>query len=322
MQAIRDFFVARGFLEVQTPSLTMHPGMEPYLDPFETKIFNDKGRFVDVGLITSPEYSLKKLLSVGFEKIFEIAKVYRNRESFEGTHNAEFFMLEWYRRGADYKDIMDDIDELLVKVSEDKLGKGGSRAFASLPPKAERIKVRDIFLEKTGIDLDKVSAADELIAAGRGASFEMKEGERFEDAFFRIFLSTVEPSLKDYKNPIILYEYPIELASLAKAAENPRYAERFELYIKGVEIANAFSELTDIGEQQRRFAEEAELRKVLGKKVFPSDDELLSALSHIGKAGGIALGVDRLIMILLETEKIEDVLLFPTSELFGTTQLT
>lgn len=310
MQAIRGFFASRGFEEMFTPSLSAHPGMEPYLDPFETKIINGKGQAVSAGLITSPEYSLKKVLSAEFEKIFEIAKVWRNRESFEGVHNAEFFMLEWYRRNADYKDIMDDCDALLPEVSAGKFGK------------AERIKVRDIFLEKTGIDLDRVKDASGLISEGRSKGFEMKDKENFDDAFFRIFLSSVEPGLKNYKNPVILYEYPIELASLSRAAQNPRYAERFELYINGVEIANAFSELTDAEEQRRRFRDEAALRKNLGKAVYPVDEELLAAIPSLKRAGGIALGVDRLIMLILGAERLEDVTLFPTSELFDTTQLT
>ncbi len=304
---IREFFESRGFLEMSTPSLSAHPGMEPNLSPFETDLRDDRGRVLKAGLITSPEYSLKKILSAGFDKIFEIAKVYRNGEPYEGMHNAEFFMLEWYRRGADYVDIMDDADELLARMSENKFGK------------AERIRVRDIFLERSGIDLDTVKDASTLIEQGRNKGFEMKDKESFDDAFFRIFLATVEPSLKDYKNPVILYEYPIELASLARAAKNPRYAERFELYINGIEVANAFSELTDAGEQRRRFEDEAKIRSVLGKTVFPVDAELLEALKHIPKAAGIALGVDRLIMLLLGAKSVEEITLFPTSELFGTT---
>lgn len=311
IQTIRDFFVARGFLETQTPSLTAHPGMEPYLNPFETRVLRDSQqlgansqREVEVGLITSPEYSLKKLLGAGFDKIFELARVYRNGEPQGGYHNSEFTMLEWYRSDADYNDIMNDVDELLSKLSENTLGK------------AERIKVRDIFLEKAGIDLDVALDAPALIKKGKEAGFQMKNGERFDDAFFRIFLLAVEPALKDYKNPVILYEYPIELAALAKQAANQRYAERFELYIKGIEIANAFSELTDTVEQRRRFEEEAALRQAAGKKVYPIDEELLAALPAIGRAGGIALGVDRLVMVLLGAVKLEDVMLFPSSELF------
>lgn len=303
-QAIRDFFVSRGFEEMFTPSLSAHPGMEPYLDPLEVRVASDKGQIQEAGLITSPEYSLKKILSAGFDKVFEIAKVYRNRETFEGLHNAEFFMLEWYRRNTDYKDIMDDTDDLLAAVSKNKFGK------------AERIRVRDIFLERTGIDLDAVLDAAALIEQGRNNGFEMKDKESFDDAFFRIFLTAVEPGLKDYKHPVILYEYPIELASLAKAAKNPRYAERFEMYINGIEIANAFSELTDASEQRKRFEEEAQLRQTLRKRVFSLDEELLSNLGKIGRAGGIALGVDRLIMALLDAPKLEDVMLFPSSELF------
>lgn len=304
IQGIRDFFVSKDFLEVSTPTLTKHPGMEPYLDSFETEIFDDKGNKKSVGLITSPEYSLKKLLGAGFEKIFEIARVYRNCEPQGGVHNAEFTMLEWYRHGADYLDIMNDVDGLLEKVSKNKYNK------------AERIRMRDIFLERTGIDLDAVKDAPTLIEQGRSKGFEMQNKESFDDAFFRIFLLVVEPALKNYKNPVILYEYPIELASLSKAAENPRYAERFELYIKGIEMANAFSELTDADLQRQRFAEEAVLRKKLGKKVYPIDEELLAALSSIPRAGGIALGVDRLIMLLLNAEQLADVMLWPSSELF------
>lgn len=304
VRAIRDFFYTRGFLEVSTPTLTRYPGMEPNLNPMEITVRNDAGAEIRAGLITSPEYALKKLLGAGFSKIFELARVYRNGEPQGGLHNTEFIMLEWYRRDADYKDLMSDCDELLRTVSGNKI------------KKSRRIRMRDIFLEKTGIDLDKIKDAEALIRAGKTAGFEMKVGEIFDDAFFRIFLLVVEPSLKDFSEPVILYEYPVELASLAKISENPRYAERFELYINGVEIANAFSELSDPVEQRRRFEAEATLRQVLGKPVYPIDETLLEALPKIGRAGGIALGVDRLIMLLLGAKKLEDVLLFPTIELF------
>lgn len=305
IQSIRNFFYSQNFLEVSTPTLTRYPGMEPNLDPMETAVIDDSGKTVDGKLITSPEYFLKKVLSAGFNRIFEIARVYRNREPREGQHNAEFTMLEWYRRDADYKDLMSDCDELLRAVSGNKI------------KKSRRIRMRDIFLEKTGLDLDKIKDAEALIRAGKTAGFEMKDGEIFDDAFFRIFLLVVEPSLKDFSEPVILYEYPVELASLAKISENLRYAERFELYINGVEIANAFSELSDPVEQRRRFEAETTLRQVLGKPVYPIDEELLEVLPKIGRAGGIALGVDRLIMFLLGSEEIKDVMLWPSSELFG-----
>lgn len=304
VREIRDFFYSRGFLEMSTPTLTAHPGMEPYLNPMEVMVADDAGTNVRAGLITSPEYALKKILGAGFPKVFELARVYRNGEPQGGIHNAEFTMLEWYRRDADYMDIMNDCDDLLAVLSNNKLGK------------CIRIKMRDIFLEKTGIDLDAVKKAPDLIAAGRTAGLEMKDGESFVDAFFRIFLTRVESALKEYKEPVILYEYPIELAALAKEAKDPRYAERFELYINGIEIANAFSELTDANEQRRRFEEEAGLRGAQGKPVYPIDEELLTALPAISRAGGIALGVDRLVMVLLGAESLEDVILFPSSELF------
>ena len=277
IRSIRDFFYTRGFLEVSTPTLTRNPGMEPYLNPMEVTVADDAGKSVRAGLITSPEYSLKKLLGAGFNKVFELARVYRNGEPQNGLHNAEFTMLEWYRSDADYADIMKDCDELLAVLSHNKMGK------------CRRIRMRDIFLEKTGIDLDQTKDAETLIAAGERVGFAMKDGERFDDAFFRIFLSTVEPALREYKQPIILYEYPLELAALAKLAKNPRYAERFELYIKGVELANAFSELTDPREQKRRFEEESARRLAQGKPVYSIDEELLAALPAIGRAGGLAL---------------------------------
>ncbi len=304
IRSIRDFFYARGFLEVSTPTLCRHPGMEPYLNPLEAEVFDDEKNKKTAGLITSPEYALKKLLGAGFPKLFELARVYRNGEPQGGLHNAEFTMLEWYRAGANYIDIMNDCDELLQEVSENKFGK------------SERIKVRDIFLERAKIDLDEIGGAAELIRLGKEKGFQTKDGEGFDDAFFRIFISAVEPALAEYKNPVILHEYPIELAALSIPAANPRYAERFELYVKGVEMANAFSELTDPVEQRKRFEEEALKRKSLGKKIFSVDEELLESLPKIGRAGGIALGVDRLAMVILGAEKLEDVTLFPSKELF------
>lgn len=288
---IRSFFRARGYVEVETPVVVRSPGMEPNLMPFETEVIEPDGTRHAAGLITSPEYSMKKLLGLGMERIFTLTKVFRNDESLGGTHNPEFTMLEWYRQGADYVACMDETEALVREVCQ---------ALGRDLPSFRRARVADLFAA-AGLDLDQLEHVGD---------------DTDSDAFHRAFLNKVEANLGP--TPVFVYDYPTYQASLSRLTPDGKYGERFELYVDGLELCNAFTELVDAEEQRRRFLEEAGERRALGKTVFPVDEELLALLPSVRQPTfGNALGVDRLHMIATGKASIEDVLLFPASKLFS-----
>jgi lysyl-tRNA synthetase class 2 len=319
--AIRTFFDAHGYLEVETPLLVARPGMEPYLDPFETDLHDPAGKASRGFLITSPEYAMKKLLVAGLPRLYQLAKCFRNGEDSGGRHNPEFTMLEWYRTGTDYRGIMDETEALVKGVARASTGstkiRWGGREI-DLDPPWERLSVRDAFKRYADLDLDEaVREVKVLIRMAQKLGHRLSDFAPFEDAFFSVFLNAIEPKL-GLERPTILYDYPARMAALSKVSErDPRYCERFELYIGGLEIANAFTELTDAKEQRRRLEEEHALRKRLGKSDYGLDEDFLAALGEgMPEAGGIALGVDRLVMLLLGEEDIRNVLAFPADSMF------
>ncbi|MDP3985417.1 MAG: EF-P lysine aminoacylase EpmA [bacterium] len=319
--AIRQWFINQGFLEVNTPSLVRAAGQEPYLDPFEVAVRDERGNKTPGFLVTSPEYALKKLLVAGFPKIFSLASAFRNNEPADEFHNPEFTMLEWYRAGSDYRGIMEDTEQLVSSLARTfhSTGCKTHRAFNFSAP-WERLTVAEAFLRHANIDLDEIigELSDFAGVAGRFRDVLQKRGERvrgdetFDECFFKIFLTYIEQKLGRGK-PTFLYDYPASMASLARLKkEDTRYAERVEVYIEGVELANGFSELCDENEQRSRFLEEQEIRLREGKAVHPIDESFLAALgSGMPESSGIALGVDRLIMLLLDAKSIRDVLFFP-----------
>ena len=328
MEAIRDFFALEGFIEIETPLMVRSPGMEPNLSPFKTELADAAGKKQSAYLVTSPEYSCKKMLGAGMDKIFSLGKVFRNEEPFGAssgtiaTHNPEFTMLEWYRAGEDYQKIMDDTERLvafcaaaIAKNLQPCLPDRQATTYNLAMPWT-RLSVKEVFA-KIGLNLDQILTRDTMAAAAASRGYAVSPDDTFDDCFFKIFLTAIEPGLgKD--EPTILYDYPIQMASLARAKkDDPRYAERFEAYAGGMEICNAFSELTDPEEQQRRFGEEGKERIRLGKDAPPIDEDLLAALGEIKSAAGNALGIDRLVMLLTGAKNIEEVMLFPAAELFS-----
>ncbi len=305
---IRQFFVARGYVEVETPIVVRSPGMEPNLFPFETTVLEADGTRHTAGLITSPEYSMKKLMGQGMEKIFTITKVFRNVEEFGGTHNTEFSMLEWYQQGADYHACMNETEALVRAVVD-------ACKTVSLPSEPfRRVRVRDLFLEHVGIDLDSASI-DDLHRSCTTQSIHTDPSDTESDLFYRLFLALVEPKLGTA--PIFVYDYPPHQAALSRLTPDGKYGERFELYIDGLELCNAFTELVNAEEQRRRFEIEAEERRALGKTVFPIDEELLRLLSNIKNPSfGNALGIDRLHMVAVGSRDIEEVQLFSGRQIF------
>lgn len=310
---IREFFEQQNFTEVETPIMVEIPGMEPHLTPFETSFTPTFATIepsrLPLYLNTSPEIQMKHLLGQGFGNIFQICKVFRNGETGGPLHNPEFTMLEWYRENADYMDLMTDCENLISFTAGGNSQHGTNVSQAS--PPWPRKSVNELFIEHCNIDLDKHRTPKELKSAAEKQNIDTASCEEWDDIFFKIFLNHIEPKLPS--GPIFIYDYPSSQAALAKKSEkNPFFAERFELYINGIELANAFSELLDSKEQRQRLIEEQNLRKKLQKTVFPIDEEFLTALESIHQpCAGIALGLDRLFMLLLNKKSIEEVLLFP-----------
>ncbi|OGH62121.1 MAG: EF-P lysine aminoacylase GenX [Candidatus Magasanikbacteria bacterium RIFCSPHIGHO2_01_FULL_50_8] len=323
LRSIRELFWSWGFTEVDTPLIVACPGQEPFLDPFETRVEDAAGRAHPGYLITSPEYAMKKLLAKAalgeapeFGKIFQLGKVFRNNEDFGGTHNPEFTMIEWYRLGADYTDLMTDVETLVCEMVAGGVfasAVAGPSAKANTPPDQLTYQNRTINLQRPWRRITVVEAFKEF--AHRDDALEL--AEKNPDEFYKIFMNEVEPKFRDLEYPIFLTEYPASMAALArKKTSDPHVAERFECYIGGLEIANAFSELTDATEQRARFEIEQQERIHLGKKSFEIDEEFLRLLPHIKKAAGISVGVDRLIMLLEDKRDINDVIFWPCRDLF------
>jgi len=300
---------------VETPYLVPSPGMEPHLSALQLYCTHPDGTECRKYLHTSPEYCMKKLLGQGWEKIFQVCRVFRDEEISE-THQIEFTMLEWYRAQADYQEIMEDCEGLLSFLYEKVLGRDQffyQGREIDLSPPFERLSVAGAMSLYGGVDIEKNRDGIALLeeAQSRGYRFDRSETYSYGDVFFKVFLEAVEPRL-GFPKPTILYDYPASMAALARLKPaNPFWAERFELFVAGLELANAFSELNDPAEQRRRFEEEQRLRAQLGKPIYPIDEELLGALSQMPPSAGVALGVDRLIMLFCDASTIQEVLAFP-----------
>ena len=314
---IRRWFEDRGFTEVDTAILQVSPGNEAHLHAFETALTTPDGSRHPLYLHTSPEFACKKLLAAGEKRIFTFAPVFRNRER-GALHHPEFMMLEWYRVDEDYQVLMDDCAALLQVAAE----AAGATRFVhrglEVPCSAEpeRVTVPQAFAQFAGIDLLATTPAgvpdrDALAKAAMAAGVRVAADDTWADIFSRVLVERIEPHLGRTR-PTVLAEYPVSEAALARPkAGDPRVAERFELYLCGVELANGFGELTDPHEQRRRFeAEMAEKARVYSER-YPLDEDFLAALHQMPPASGIALGFDRLVMLATGAELIEQVLWTP-----------
>lgn len=301
--AIRRFFDDRGFLEVETPIAVMSPGLEAHLLAFETTEVQPDRSEIQLYLHTSPEYAMKRMLGRGIGSIYQLARVFRNGER-SGTHAPEFTMLEWYRSPGKLEAIMEDVEHLLRTIAKTIGGPYEPRAV-------ERISVSDAFVRaglRDPLDHPDVSALRAALDVRSVAD------DTWEDVFFRAFLEEVEPTFPD-DTITILHGYPASMAALATInPEDPRRAERFEVYLGRLEVANAFQELTDPQEQRRRFEADRKLRADQGMPVYPIDEGFLEDLEGVGDAAGIALGVDRVLMRCLDLPCIQDVLPFSPRE--------
>ncbi|MBL8571486.1 MAG: EF-P lysine aminoacylase GenX [Phreatobacter sp.] len=322
--AMRGWFGDQGFTEVEAGILQVSPGNEAHLHAFATEAVTIDGRRAPLYLHTSPEFAAKKLIAAGETRIVDFARVFRNRER-GALHHPEFTMVEWYRVGETYESLMADCAELLALACE----AAGRHALvwreASVDPglAPERVTLAEAFERHAGIDLlATISPSGEadgegLAARAREAGIRVSGDDTWADIFSKVLVERIEPNL-GFGRATILCEYPVSEAALARAkASDPRVAERFELYACGVELANAFGELTDPEEQRRRFAiEMAEKQRIYGES-YPIDEDLLAALAHMPPTSGIALGFERLVMLASGARHIEDVIWAPVPDLFS-----
>ena len=307
LAATRMWFVERDFLEVDVPALQVSPGNEAHLHGFETRLIHSDGSAATRYLHTSPEFACKKLLAAGEERIFFLGHVFRNRER-TATHAPEFTMLEWYRARASYMQIIEDTVEL-VRLAAGEAKFNWRRRVCDPSAKAEWLTVAEGFQKYAGVDLlatlDGNKPNRDALAAQSPVAFQ--EDESWSDIFSRILVEKVEPQLGN-ERLTVFYEYPACEAALARVCpRDARVAERFELYAAGVELANGFGELTDAAEQRRRFEEEMEIKQRVYGERYPIDDELLAALALMPESSGVALGMDRLIMLATGATRIEQV---------------
>lgn len=296
LEAVRAYFRAQGFLEVETPLRVVNPGQELHLDAF----YAQGGRF----LITSPEHHMKRLVGAGYERVFQVCRCFRVEE--RGPHHQpEFTMAEWYRAHAPLEDIANDCEALLT-VAAHAAGKTNV-------PQAVRTTVCALMNEHAGVALDGDESVDVLAAKVKAAGHDPRGATTWDEIFFQVFLDHVEPALRRGP-PTFVFDWPLPLAALARRKPGGAWAERFELYAAGLELANAFGELIDPVEQRARFSAEARERARRDKVVYPIDEKLLAALATMPPTSGVALGLDRLVMWAMGTDDIRDVVAFPDEE--------
>jgi lysyl-tRNA synthetase class 2 len=318
--AVRAWFADQDFLEVDTAALQVSPGNETHLHAFATALIGPGNERHELYLRTSPEFACKKLLSAGEARIFDMAKVFRNRER-GPLHHPEFTLLEWYRANAPYETLMEDCAALLHVAAE----AAGSREFRfrgrSVDPflAPERLTVAEAFARYARIDLLATIEAgegrrDALAAQAVAAGIAIAEDDSWGDIFSRVIVEKIEPRLGNGR-ATVLYEYPLPQAALARPKPgSDKVAERFELYACGVELANAFGELTDVDEQRRRFTQAMDEKSRIHGERYPLDEDFLAALGAMPQASGIALGFDRLVMLASGAERIDDVIWTPVVE--------
>jgi lysyl-tRNA synthetase class 2 len=315
-RGVRSWFEGQGFLEVETPARVPSPGQEVHLEAIPA---GDQ-RF----LITSPEYHMKRLLAAGLPRIVQICRCWRAGER-GSLHQPEFTMIEWYRAGASLEEIARDCEALIevaaravdrwpvVDVPASR-GRDGKHERLAVEAPFERLTVREALSRFAGIGLRGDESVAELRVLATRAVCNLRTAATWDDIFFQIFLDRVEPNL-GRDRPTFVCDWPLPLAALARRKPgDPLTVERFELYAGGLELANAFGELCDPVEQRARFVAEAELRRQQGRAVYPIDERLLAALADMPPTCGVAMGFDRLVMLVTGADSIRDVMAFADDE--------
>lgn len=314
--ATRQFFSQEGFAEIETAALQLSPGNEAHISAFGVDLLSPSGEASRLYLHTSPEFSCKKLLAAGEERIFTFARVFRNRER-GPLHHPEFTMLEWYRAHEPLQRLMEDCAGLLGAAARAVGAERFSYRGTSIDPfeEPEAISVCEAFDRYANIDLAAIlEDRDALARAAARDGIRVAADDTWSDLFSKIVSEKIEPAL-GRERATILCDYPLSEAALARPkAEDPRFAERFELFACGVELANGFGELTDPVEQRRRFEAQMGTRERVYGDRYPIDEDFLDALGHMPSASGIALGFDRLVMLASGAERIEQVLWTPVTE--------
>lgn len=316
IDAIRAFFKGKGFHEAEVPLLLPTPSTEPFLEVFKTELVDDQGNRWDGFLPSSPEFALKKLLSAGSGSVFTITKSFRNGEGRSSRHNPEFTILEWYHTPGDYWSVAEDFEGLMLNIN----GGGDILTYQgkeySLKAPWERVSVAEAFQKYAGVDIETMLDEAKLKVVGKKKGYQVTDQTTWEEIWNQIMANEIEPKLGK-TGPTIIYDYPIAQAALARKAKDPRFAERWEVYLAGLELGNCFSELTDWKEQEARCLADLAERKRLGKTEYPMDTAFIEALKlGMPETGGIAVGVDRLVALFADVPTIADTLFFPVEELF------
>jgi lysyl-tRNA synthetase class 2 len=316
--AFRSYFTDRGFVEVECGALQISPGNETHLNAFRTEHITPGGERSTLYLHTSPEFAAKKLLAAGEKRIFSLGPVYRNRER-GALHAPEFTMLEWYRAGETYESVMDDCTALVRLAADRTETQQFQYRNKSCDPRSDPIRtsVAEAFSKFSNIDLlSAITASGEpdreaLASEARKAGIAFGGDDTWSDIFSRVLVEKIEPNL-GRGIPCFLDAYPRIEAALARGYEtDPRVAERFELYLCGIEIANGFGELTDATEQRARFVREMDEKERIYGERYPIDEDFLAALEAMPDASGVALGFDRLVMLATGARNIDQVIWTP-----------
>jgi lysyl-tRNA synthetase class 2 len=319
VSSLRAWFAARDFVEVETASLRISPGNETHLHAFATSLITTDGSGARLYLRTSPEFSCKKLLAAGEQRIVEFARSFRNRER-GALHHPEFTLLEWYRAGEPYHVLINDCIAIAREAADVAQTRQFSFRGCTADPFAEpeRLTVAQAFVRFAGIDVLATLAGDatdrdRFACAAQVAGIRIAADDRWADIFSRVLVERIEPNLGSGRITI-LDEYPAVLSALAKRTCDPRLAERFEVYVCGMELANGFGELTDPVEQRRQLEQEmVEKERRYGER-YPVDEDFLAALAHMPQASGVALGLDRLVMLATGASRIDQVLWTPLED--------
>lgn len=295
IQKIRAFFFARNVLEVETPLLSHATVTDLHLQSFNTQYQLDNQQTETLYLQTSPEFAMKRLLAAGNGPIFQICKAFRNVGESGRLHNPEFTMLEWYRPGFTHHDLMDEVDDLF-------------RTVLNTQP-AQRFTYAELFQQHIGINPHEVTVS-RLQQCIKQFDLDIQTTELNHDDYLQLLMSyVIEPTLGKNNQPTFVYNFPASQAALARI--NNGVAERFEVYLNGMELANGFHELSDTQEQRRRFENDLKLRTAAQYPLVPIDENLLAALAHgLPDCAGIAVGIDRLVMLATEVNTIAEIISF------------
>lgn len=337
IRVIRKFFLERNYHEVETPQLVPSVIPESYLESFTTTLLTRKREKKHLFLTASPEASLKKLVAAGIGNCFEITKSFRNGETHSNLHNPEFTILEWYQVGADYFDVMEECERLIVHIGhflarlqasalQRRITYQGKEIDMTVP--FQRISVIQALKKYADVDFDEITnksaIKDEnifskecIFPVTKKKGYSIEKDSTWEQLFNQIFLNEVEPALAKENKPFFVYDYPKPMAALAKIkGDDPRFAQRFELYIAGLELGDCYTELTDWHEQKIRFDEQLNEIKRLGETNIKPDLDFIAALKEgLPDCSGMAVGIDRLVMLFANCKTVQETLLFPLDEL-------